>query len=160
MDACIAREKSYQRKSYGNVRAAEVVQADSEKNPDRKWKTLQKNIKGIVSEEFQTTWINKIQTLLLQGNFLELMSVEQEDLTWRSVMYDLPYKVLSFAVRASIDRLPTFRNLQRWGKKVSAKCKLCGNKQTLQHVLNGCKVMLEQGRYTWRHNNILNLLYN
>ena len=75
--------------------------------------------------------------------------------------HDLPYRVLSFAVRSnsSIDCVPTFRNLQRWGKKVSAKCKLCGNKQTLQHILNGCKTMLDQGRFTWRHDNILHLLY-
>ena len=57
---------------------------------------------------------------------------------------------------ASIDTLPTFRNLKLWGKKMSANCKLCGNTQTLLYVLAGCKPMLDQGRYTWRHNCVLN----
>ena len=41
---------------------------------------------------------------------------------------------------------------------MSANYKLCGNTQTLLHVLAGCKTMLEQGRYTWRHNCVLNHL--
>ena len=31
----------------------------------------------------------------------------------------------------------------------------CGNTQTLLHVLSNCKVSLDQGRYTWRHNSVL-----
>ena len=30
--------------------------------------------------------------------------------------------------------------------------------ETLLHVVAGCKVYLEQGRYTWRHNSVLNFL--
>ena len=30
--------------------------------------------------------------------------------------------------------------------------------ETLFHVVAGCKVYLEQGRYTWRHNSVLNFL--
>ena len=44
-----------------------------------------------------------------------------------------------------LDTLPSKNNLSRWGEK----CILCGNKETLQHVLYG-KIMLDQGRYTWR----------
>ena len=29
---------------------------------------------------------------------------------------------------------------------------------TTQHILNGCKVALNQGRYTWRHDSVLNRL--
>ena len=36
-------------------------------------------------------------------------------------------------------------------------CKLCGTDVgTVQHILSGCKVALEQGRYTWRHDKVLN----
>ncbi|VDI43593.1 Hypothetical predicted protein [Mytilus galloprovincialis] len=34
-------------------------------------------------------------------------------------------------------------------------CPLCGNRGTLQHVLSGCNIALTQGRYTWRHNQVL-----
>ncbi|MDF5005192.1 hypothetical protein P3575_24320, partial [Vibrio parahaemolyticus] len=29
---------------------------------------------------------------------------------------------------------------------------------TLRHILSGCKVSLSQGRYTWRHNQVLKCL--
>ena len=36
------------------------------------------------------------------------------------------------------------------------KCCLCGfSNPTLKHILNGCSVALKQGRYTWRHDSIL-----
>ena len=31
--------------------------------------------------------------------------------------------------------------------------------ETTQHILNGCKTFLDEGRYTWRHDNILHYLY-
>jgi hypothetical protein len=73
-------------------------------------------------------------------------------------MWDHPHGVLKFAVKSSIDTLPTFTNLRRWGKHASVNCQLCGNivKQTLFHVLVYCKHTLDQGRLTWRHNSILN----
>ena len=48
-----------------------------------------------------------------------------------------------------------FSNRKTWGKRNQTKCKLCGNHETLLHVLNNCSVSLNQGRRTWRHNSIL-----
>jgi hypothetical protein len=61
---------------------------------------------------------------------------------------------LEICCDSSIDTLPTFTNLRRWGMRASVNCQLCGNmvKQTLFHVL----VTLDQGRLTWRHNSVLN----
>ena len=70
----------------------------------------------------------------------------------------LPRGVLSFAVRASIDFSPTLSNLCNWGKRTNANCKLCGNRETLNHVRNSCPVSLEQGWFTCRHNSILSQL--
>ena len=70
-------------------------------------------------------------------------------------MYGLPKGVLSFAVRATIDCLPSPDNLMLWGKKLSDRCKLCGGKGTLLHILNWCPVALDQGRFTYRHNSVL-----
>ena len=36
---------------------------------------------------------------------------------------------------------------------------LCKCKETTLHILNGCKVSLEMGRYLWRHNNIINYIF-
>ena len=73
--------------------------------------------------------------------------------------YQWPRGVLQFALNASTDTLPTLVNLQRWHiRSNNSKCPLCQNSQTLLHVLNFCKPMLEQGRYTWRHDSILSYI--
>ena len=70
-------------------------------------------------------------------------------------MWDIPQGVLKFAINAGINTLPTFDNLKRWGKRVNDRCPFCGNIQTLLHVLSNCNSSLDQGRYTWRHNSVL-----
>ena len=43
-----------------------------------------------------------------------------------------------------------------WGKATIDTCLACKeNSQSLLHVVSGCKVHLQQGRYTWKHNSIL-----
>ena len=39
-------------------------------------------------------------------------------------------------------------------------CPLCSNHGTLEHILNFCSVSLTQGRFTWRHNSVLNHIAN
>ncbi|GFO39374.1 reverse transcriptase [Plakobranchus ocellatus] len=41
------------------------------------------------------------------------------------------------------------------GKMDDPTCSLCQGRQTTEHVLSSCKVALSQGRYTWRHNRVL-----
>ena len=65
---------------------------------------------------------------------------------------------LKFLLNAVIDTLPIAANLQRWKKSPSDKCKLCQGRQTTAHCLNICKVGLDTGRWTWRHNTILNYI--
>ena len=71
-------------------------------------------------------------------------------------MFNLKKGTLKFLLNSSIDTLPTQANLKRWKKSTSDACKLCGGRQTSNHILNICKVGLDTGRYTWRHNNIVN----
>jgi hypothetical protein len=72
-------------------------------------------------------------------------------------MWNLPRGVLKFALHASIDTLPIFANLKRWGKHASVNCHLCGItvKQMLFHVLVHCKHTMEKGRMIWRHDSVL-----
>ncbi|GFS09244.1 reverse transcriptase [Elysia marginata] len=62
---------------------------------------------------------------------------------------------ISFLIRSVYDLLPSNANLVRWGKKDDPTCPLCYSRQTTEHVLSSCKVALSQGRYTWRHNRVL-----
>ena len=61
-------------------------------------------------------------------------------------------------MNSTLDTLPTNSNLLKWDKRSNAHCELCNGKETLLHTLNNCPTMLEQGRYTWRHNSVLNLI--
>ena len=61
---------------------------------------------------------------------------------------------MKFFLNASIDTLPTKTNLKQWGKLTNDKC-FCGLRQTLNHVMNCCRICLDQRRYTYRHDNIL-----
>ena len=68
-------------------------------------------------------------------------------------MDGLPAGQLSFILRAASDTLPTPLNLKY---RLDAKCHLCSsNRATTAHILNGCPIAVEQGRYTWRHDSIL-----
>ena len=78
------------------------------------------------------------------------------NLTWRSMIYSLPEGILKFAINASIDSLPSFTNLYKWGKRLNANCPLCSGKGTLLHILNNCSNMLD--RYAWRHNNLIRVI--
>ena len=68
-----------------------------------------------------------------------------------------PYSrgTVNFLINSALDALHTNSKLFKWGKKSNATCDLCHGRETLLHTLNNCPLMLEQGRYTWRHNSVL-----
>ena len=47
-----------------------------------------------------------------------------------------------------------WKKLKQWGKLKDEKC-VCSKRQTIDHILNGCKVSLNQGRFNLRHDSIL-----
>ena len=96
----------------------------------------------------------------MQGDYLALIMEEENCISWKSYLWDIPQGVLKFAINAGINTLPTFDNLKRWGKRDNDRCPFCGNCQTLLHVLSNCNVSLDQGRYTWRHDSVLRTIIN
>ena len=47
-------------------------------------------------------------------------------------------------------------NLAGWNIIVSPACSLCHSRQpTTNHILTGCSTALDQGRYTWHHDSVL-----
>ena len=157
----IDRESKWKRKKarYGSNRWHSKFSEVNESESDTiKWSDFKQKVKDLIAIDRTVFWRDYIKPLVQQGNLLKLIEAEGADLTWRSIIFDLPRGVLSFAVRASIDYLPTFCNLKTWGKRNSTNCKFCGNQETLMHVLNSCSVSLNQGRFTWRHDSILDHL--
>jgi hypothetical protein len=119
---------------------------------------IRREVGRVFQEKEDEASAARVSEYTMQGNLFPLLQSENESITWKSYMWDLPCGVLKFSVNSSIDMLPTFSNLRRWGKRASVNCQLCGNmvKQTLFHALVDCKHTLDQGRLTWRHDSILN----
>jgi len=92
-----------------------------------------------------------------QGQWTSWEDALQRSLTWEDIWHMAPLRI-SFLIRAMYDQLPTGANLARWNVAQDVKCALCGESETLQHVLSACKVALGNGRYTWRHNQVLKVV--
>ena len=85
--------------------------------------------------------------------------LEKTYAAWKSFIFLLPQGSMKWILNSAIDTLPTLANLKKGGKVSSDKCKLCRRwQQSLAHILNGCKVALDDSRYTSRHNGVLNFL--
>ena len=73
-------------------------------------------------------------------------------------MFELKKGTIKCLLNACIDTLPTAANLQRWKKSTSDQCKLCKARETPCHILNNCPVSLQNGKYLWRHNKVVNYI--
>ena len=65
-----------------------------------------------------------------------------------------------FALNAAVDTLPHNVNLHLWKKKENSTCPLCGEQQTLIHVLNCCSVARDMRRYNSRHDGVLQVIFD
>ena len=104
--------------------------------------------------EIERDRISKAVQQAQQGQWTTWEDVVQRSITWHEMWNMSPLR-LAFVVRSIYDVLPSRVNLQRWGITQDAKCTLCGESQTLRHVLSGCSYALAHGRFTWRHNQVL-----
>ncbi|TWW80104.1 hypothetical protein D4764_10G0011340 [Takifugu flavidus] len=53
------------------------------------------------------------------------------------------------------DALPSPANLHAWGMSETPTCSLCSGRGSLQHLLSSCPKSLADGRYRWRHDQVL-----
>ncbi|GFS06016.1 reverse transcriptase [Elysia marginata] len=111
----------------------------------------------VIDEVRQREDVRRIQKAVQQpqrGQWTNWDFAIQRSLTWKDIWQMAPLRI-SFLIRSVYDLLPSNANLVRWGKKDDPTCPLCHGRQTTEHVLSSCKVALSQGRYTWRHNRVL-----
>ena len=131
-------------------------------HPNGQWekqlfeKEIKEQIKTSLLVKNQEKWISHVKSLVQQGHFLSLASAEHQDVIWKSYMYNLKQGTLKFLLNASLDTLPTAANLLKWNKTSSDQCKLCKARETTLHILNNCPISLNNGKYLWRHNNVVN----
>ncbi|CAG9583500.1 unnamed protein product [Danaus chrysippus] len=80
-------------------------------------------------------------------------------LKWRTLIYDWSPALLKFYLNAFQMTLPDQSNLVRWGKSTDKTCYICGKAVgTAKHLLVGCKVLLDSGQYSRRHDRVLEVI--
>ena len=173
LDCRVTRESEWTRKKSITVRAqkefekaenlntvfgAQPVFEDIPATVSKFHNTMKEAVKERVVWENDKQWHEHVKTLLKQGNFIDLLKTSKTDATWQSFIYDLPKGTMKFLLNSCLDTLPTLVNLHQWGKSSSNLCPHCCNRHTTNHILNCCDTFLNQGRYTWRHDNILHYI--
>ena len=95
-------------------------------------------------------------TITVQSKFKDTVALETAYKVWTRIQSGLPAGQLNFLFRAGLDCLPIPLNLHKWWIQTDPKCPLRSwPKPTSMHILNGCATALNQGRYTWRHDSVL-----
>ena len=109
-----------------------------------------------VRRQEETTRSAKAVSLAKQGQWMRWEGLERRKINW-SELWQMEASNISFIIRAIYDVLPSPKNLHQWYGE-DQTCPLCPTPATLRHIMTGCKTSLTQGRYTWRHNQVLKCL--
>ena len=126
-------------------------------DPGANHKTLTKRAKARVLEADNETRVATLLSQQRQGHMLRSSSFDFIDI-WAKVVQALPPDEQRFSLNATVDTLPHNSNLYLWKKKPSSDCPLCGEAQTLVHVLNCCPVAQDLRRYNHRHDAVLKVI--
>ena len=74
---------------------------------------------------------------------------------WKTILA-MPPNLLSFCLGTTYNVLPSPKNLKRWHLASESRCFLCHKDVcTIPHILGACKISLQQGRFTFRHDSVL-----
>ena len=111
-------------------------------------------MKKPVQAETLSTHIEHTRKLTFQGDLVQLLIEDKEDVSCKSVWNNILKGDLSFALKSWTNGLNTPDNLKRWGIRKMDKCFLCKNCGTLEQTLNYCSVAPNQERFTWRHDSV------
>ena len=101
------------------------------------------------------------QNMISQGSFFSNIikhSTLSFNSIWSSVQSKLPKNIFNFTIRYINNTLPTRKNLLKWGISATSECSFCLEPESLLHVVAGWKTYLNQGRFTWRHDSVLNFI--
>ena len=149
------REATQQRPSFKPFR--EVISAMQE-DPGASSKQLCKRVKKQVEAVDTETRLSHSTSLAVQNQPLK-DNTSRAPRLWSSTVVTLPERVFKFALNSLTDTLPHNANLHLWKKLPSSSCNLCGQRQTLLHILNACPSALEKRRYNTRHDAILQSIH-
>ena len=126
-------------------------------DPGTSRKALLSAAKGRVNESDNVARLDQLKSLERQGQMLRATTPDTATI-WAKAIQSLPQEQTKFALNAAVDTLPHNSNLHLWRKKESDSCLLCGERQSLIHVLNCCRVARDLRRYNVRHDAVLKVI--
>ena len=131
-----------------------VVREVMMNDPNFSRKTLSKGAKLLVEEESFEERNQHLVSLEKGGQMFSIASIYAADI-WERALVQLSDDQRKFALNAALDTLPHNANLHLWKKRSNSKCTLCGERQSLIHILNNCPAALRARRYNKRHDSVL-----
>ena len=134
------------RLGFGNIQQPLWESADDRQRRD----LVQQEVRRGEEEERQVKAVGMKQ----QGQYTRWEQARPRKITWQE-MWRLDGQKISFLLRSVYDVLPTPTNLTMWKLSEDPSCKLCDQPANLEHVLSSCRTALKDGRYTWRHDQVL-----
>ena len=151
----IQHEENHHRASFKPMLLVRDVMAD---DPSMSRKGLVQKAKGLLAVEDADTRLKHVTSLPHQGQLLCSFLNSSAEI-WSAAVGNLSSAALKFILNAATDTLPHNSNLSLWGRSpASSCCKLCGQVQTLLHVLNHCPIALELRRFNHRHDEVLTII--
>ncbi len=114
-------------------------------------------VQNEVRAEVEEDRLTKMVGMRQQGAWTGWENAEQRKITWAELWSSEPLRI-KFLIRSVYDLLPSPSNLHRWGLVDSPACQLCQRSGTLEHILSCCPKALGDGRYRWRHDQVLRAL--
>ena len=152
----VAESRLRQRELVGNVARGRAglgyfpsIQVRKAIGKDRRL-LLQEEVRAGVEEERASRMVSLRQ----QGAWTKWESVQQRRVTWDNILRADYYRV-RFLIQTVYDGLPSPANLHVWGKIETPSCGLCSGRGSLEHILSSCPKALADGRYRWRHDQVL-----
>ena len=129
-----------------------------EKVPAKGSKEYRKLVTNMVKKEEDECLYTMAIQQAIQGRWTQWKEFIQKDLRWKSLLA-APPSLTSFCMGATYGTLACPTKLKRWGLSTDSKCELCGKDGAgVKHIFSGCSNGLGQGRYRYRHNEVLRCL--
>ncbi|XP_041934289.1 LOW QUALITY PROTEIN: uncharacterized protein LOC121697073, partial [Alosa sapidissima] len=136
----------YQRADIGYFPSTRVDKAQGKQRQH----LIQQEVRAGVEEERASRMVGMGQ----QGAWTKWENVLQRKITWPNI-WRADSLNIRFLVQAVYDVLPSPSNLHVWGKAETPSCLQCPGRGSLEHLLSSCPKALGEGRYRWRHDQVL-----
>lgn len=80
-------------------------------------------------------------------------------INFENLLFGQSSSMYTFYLNSLRNTLPDPRNLSSWKKSNNSKCALCGQGPSgFVHILSACTTSLDEGRYSYRHDKVLEII--